>query len=295
MRLAAVLVLLASAPVAAAPCSVTVVRAPDDVREVVDHWVSAEPRCATTLEVRIVPSGEGLFVIARDDRGRVHDRMVPDAQTAGVLIASWAADDDVGLPPVVAPSADPDVPAPSTPFARARREHRWLRAGSFVPLATAMLGAGYQRIDKDTATGARGSVGLWTRGGWTLDATLAVQGSTPFPGYNRPSDGLLSLFYADAIANLGYVLRVDRFSLTPSLGLGGRYATFDYGLAVPPAGMTFKHESVMWISQVAITAAYDILPRLQVTFGPVLTAYPDPWRINQNAELVLAGGVGWAM
>jgi len=89
--------LLASAPAAAAPCVVEVVRAPEGVREVVDHWVAAEPQCAATLEVRIVETEGGLYVIARDARGHVHDRVVPDAQTAGVLIASWAADDAVSL------------------------------------------------------------------------------------------------------------------------------------------------------------------------------------------------------
>jgi hypothetical protein len=99
MRLLLFGFLLVSAPAAAAPCVVEVVRAPEGVREVVDHWVAAEPQCAATLEVRIVETEGGLYVIARDARGHLHDRVVPDAQTAGVLIASWAADDAVSLAP----------------------------------------------------------------------------------------------------------------------------------------------------------------------------------------------------
>ncbi|MEJ7604318.1 MAG: hypothetical protein WKG01_41040, partial [Kofleriaceae bacterium] len=37
-------------------CDVTIARAPDDVREVIESWVRAEPRCSVALEVRVVPT-----------------------------------------------------------------------------------------------------------------------------------------------------------------------------------------------------------------------------------------------
>ncbi|HUS26877.1 MAG TPA: hypothetical protein VMZ53_00155 [Kofleriaceae bacterium] len=75
----------------ASPCSVNIARAPDGVRDVVAKWVLAEHDCGPALEVRIVETPDGLYVLARDEAGRTHERVVPDAQTAGVLVASWAA------------------------------------------------------------------------------------------------------------------------------------------------------------------------------------------------------------
>lgn len=296
MRLA-IVALFASAPAAAAPCSVDLVRAPDEVREVVETWVKAEPQCSTALEVRIVPSDGGLFVIARDDRGRIHDRTVPDAQTAGVLITSWAADDDVYIPhaPGTVAAIETTVAVPPLRW-RDRSERRWIRAGSFVGLGTAMFGGGNEYYDDKNATGGRASVGVWTHGAWTFDVTVGFVGNEPGShGYRRPSDGRLTLFYGDLIPSFGYVLRAGNFSLTPSFGLGARYTTMDYGLIASDQGMYWKRSALWWVGQVGVLAAYDILPRLQVTAGPMLTLFPDPWYTNQNAELVMFGGLGWAM
>jgi hypothetical protein len=141
----------------------------------------------------------------------------------------------------------------------------------------------------------RGSVSVWTHDAWTFDVTVGFEGSEPAAGCRRPSDGRLTMFYGDVIPSAGYVLRADRFSLTPSLGLGARYATMDYGIDLPDRGLYWKRAAMWWVGQLGVTAAYDILPRLQITAGPIVTFFPDPWTINQNAELVLFGGVGWAM
>src|SRR5258705_9803430 len=92
-------------------CNVSIVRAPDAVREVVEGWVRAEPRCSGELEVRIVPTDGGYYLFARDGAGRIRERVVPDPQSAGVLIASWAAADSIvsEAPPLV----DPMVAAPT--------------------------------------------------------------------------------------------------------------------------------------------------------------------------------------
>jgi len=119
VRSTLVLVVLgAAAPVAAQPtpappapvCRVEMVRVPDDVRPVIEDWVRAEPRCAVQLAVRVIPTDGGLYVLATDGSGRVRDRVVPDATTAAVLIASWVADD--GASPTTSPTAPPDSPAP---------------------------------------------------------------------------------------------------------------------------------------------------------------------------------------
>ena len=107
----------APAPPAAA-CSVTIVRAPDAVRETIQQWLAKE-HCTLALQVRIIPTEGGLYLLANDEHGRVRERIVPDAASAGVLIASWAADDGLGgaAPPSFsgAPSATPPAPAYSAP------------------------------------------------------------------------------------------------------------------------------------------------------------------------------------
>jgi len=112
----------ASAP--SAGCAVNMVRVPDDVRPVIEEWVAAEKRCAVTLSVRVLVVVDGLYVLASDDSGRIHERVVPDALTAAVLIASWAADDS-GTPapaledphavsaPTPMPPPVPEPPAPT--------------------------------------------------------------------------------------------------------------------------------------------------------------------------------------
>lgn len=80
----------ASAARAQSACEVAVLRAPDGVRDVVARWVDNEPGCAGPLEVRIVETPGGLYVIATDGT-RTFERVVPDAESAGALVASWAA------------------------------------------------------------------------------------------------------------------------------------------------------------------------------------------------------------
>jgi hypothetical protein len=101
------------APMAAPPppapgnCSVTIVRAPDGVRQTIEQWLARE-HCTVALQVRIIPTEGGLYLLATDEHGRVRERIVPDAASAGVLIASWAADDGLG-------GATPGFPPPSAP------------------------------------------------------------------------------------------------------------------------------------------------------------------------------------
>jgi hypothetical protein len=109
--------LTASAPAFAQPegpqCDVVIARAPDAVRTEIERWVAAEPRCARGLEVRVLETPEGLYLFARDDRGFTRERVVPDATTAGALVASWIADDSVDGVWMYAPPAPAAItPAP---------------------------------------------------------------------------------------------------------------------------------------------------------------------------------------
>jgi hypothetical protein len=97
-------------------CEVTIVRAPDDVRREIENWVAREPACRIALDVRVIPTEGGLYLMARDSTGRLHERLVPDAQAAGVLVASWVADDTLEpTPPPPGAARVPQSPEAETP------------------------------------------------------------------------------------------------------------------------------------------------------------------------------------
>jgi hypothetical protein len=108
------------APASDQPCVVTIVAAPDRVRAEIESWVAGERRCRHTLELRIEATETGLQVFARDERGHVRERVVPDDQSIGALVVSWIADDAPAeaAPEVVvrpAPEPVPSVEAPLPP------------------------------------------------------------------------------------------------------------------------------------------------------------------------------------
>jgi hypothetical protein len=104
--------------VEAHPCTVTIVRAPDDVRREIEDWVQREVSCRISLDVRAIPTDGGLYLLARESTGKLHERLVPDAQSAGVLVASWVANDSLQpMPQPPPPPLAPPVLIPVTPFA----------------------------------------------------------------------------------------------------------------------------------------------------------------------------------
>jgi hypothetical protein len=154
------------------PCRVTIAYAPDEVRAEIDAWVRAEPRCERELEVRVVPTDDGLYLQARDARGRVRERVVPDAQSAAVLVVSWMADDSLG--PTHAPLLEP--PSAATIDAELPPDMDGLAAVAVAPSARTharrqlILGAlgseetGGVRAQIDLFAGKRWSIGVG--GGW---------------------------------------------------------------------------------------------------------------------------------
>ena len=116
-------------------CEVVVRRAPDEVRVAIEQWLAGERHCGLPLVVRVIADEGRLFVLAHDDRGRIFEREVPDAESVAVLVASWAAPAEVvaspsdggtapgtapvGFAPVSEASSDEAV-ATTTPGARPR-------------------------------------------------------------------------------------------------------------------------------------------------------------------------------
>jgi hypothetical protein len=143
-------VALAPAGASADPCRVNIVAAPANVRAEIETWVRAEPKCARQLEVRVAPAEGGYDLHARDDRGHVRTRVVPDAQSVAVLVVSWMADDSVAAAPLPvevpsfadAPATDFEIPPPIgaigepppaptlvAPAPGAARAQRWVSFG----------------------------------------------------------------------------------------------------------------------------------------------------------------------
>ncbi len=121
-------------------CDVTIAHAPDEVRAEIEGWLAQESRCSVALEVRVVPSEGGYYLFARDALGRIRERVVPDAESAGVLVASWAASDGFSAPPPSLPQPPPTTFTPAPPSSsiyieRARPrdpQQRWVSASAFT-------------------------------------------------------------------------------------------------------------------------------------------------------------------
>jgi len=230
-----------TAPAAAQPepqprtCEVRFVRAPDDVRHVIESWLAAEPRCTSTIDLRVIPTDTGYYLIAQRPDGRLHERYVPDAQSAGVLVASWVADDWVAPrtepgfaapggaasnapaspptpPPLyLAPSETPAVTSVAAPRARLAGEPRWLSFGAMFDTDDSADGG--LRAELDLI--AKGSLTLGVSLAWTETSMRVVGGSGS--GTMRSNDVAVTAYGA-------YTLRYGRWELRGALGLGGVYS-----------------------------------------------------------------------
>jgi hypothetical protein len=100
---------------ALAPCGVQIRRAPSELGDGISRRLAQLGACDGRLDVWIVRSEDGLYVIARDELGRVRERLVPDGEVAAALIASWVEVDasmpltGTGLP--AAPASPPPTAA----------------------------------------------------------------------------------------------------------------------------------------------------------------------------------------
>ncbi|MGE5185202.1 MAG: hypothetical protein ACM31C_24200 [Acidobacteriota bacterium] len=292
-------IVLASAPVLAepvttpSPCSVDVVRAPDDARKIVEAWLATTRRCTISLEVRIVETKGGLYVIARDDRGTVRDRIVADAQTAGALVASWADDgqpgpvavdarSDVQLvpapvesrePPSLEPIVDPTGGPGASPLQDVgetgvpARAHQWV--GEFL-----LFGG-----NKSSFHGLRAEVDVLHRSRWNFGVALAIASDqrSANDGTTLETQGLndygATLYVARPIRASGWELR-------PAVGVGVVY-TRAYEVAQPApygsggfvAGGIADYVRVSPFAEASLLASHGIVGNLAVSAGAVLTAY----------------------
>ncbi|HEY5926542.1 MAG TPA: hypothetical protein VIV11_32870 [Kofleriaceae bacterium] len=224
---------LASAPAVAQPitrpdaCGATIAYAPDDVRTVVEQWLRQESSCNVTLEIRIVPTDGGLYLFARDEHGRVRERLVPDAQAAGVLVTSWMADDSKLPAPVVAPVATPGAPAYAPTYAPG------LRAQA-EPIDSAPVIAkpshpkrmlGFGPLLQDRIVGWRAELDALSAGAWSLGAAVShmelVADVIGPSGSWHFMEGTDTTFSAYVVRRMSW----GRWQLRPLVGLGVTYVS----------------------------------------------------------------------
>lgn len=170
------------APEALAPptdqqCKVTIISAPERVRVEIEQWVAAEHRCSRTLQLRIEPGEGGLTVYARDDRGHVRERLVPDDQSIGALIVSWIADDAPAPSPPPPPPLPPERPAPRRPdpggVPLLAPEAELAAVVPPAPGQTWWMLSGAVSISELHKFGVRAERDFLSRGPWRLDLALS--------------------------------------------------------------------------------------------------------------------------
>lgn len=284
----AIAIALAASPALAQPartCSVDLVRAPDDVRPIVERWLAGARRCAIPLEVRIVASDDGLYVIARDDRGNVRDRVVPDAQTAGALIASWADDGQpaavasvdihaelmapapagLAVPPVANAAGLPPGEAPAAVDDGGRRAsagpHHWL--GEY-----GMIGTG-----KPTFRGLRGEVDLLRGATWTAGMTFTIGNDDLYASNDTMQEYVQLIDYASTIY-VAHPIRRGAWELRPTIGAGVVYSrVIDEVVGSPTFSLPRESVQVSPFAEASLLGSRDLVGHLAIAAGVVVSAY----------------------
>jgi hypothetical protein len=278
MRLVPIALVLLSLPVSAQPapperttCLVALTGAPDEVRAIVDAWLRAEPRCGAALDVTVTPVEGGYLLDARDARGGRRVRFAPDAQIAGALIASWAADGSIVLsrpddslaeptaPGVVVPAVTSPPPRPPDP------DHRVLLG--------VVVGA---------AQGVRGEIdvvalGRHVRLGVAMGARTGTARSYGVE-HDLAASGYLGLGFATA-----------RWQLRVELGAGVQRTELQlYSTTNQVWASTAER---LLATDASLTASRDVAPGWAVTGGVLINVLPDPSHtmLDRVAPMALIG------
>ncbi|MEO8704399.1 MAG: hypothetical protein ABI867_30370 [Kofleriaceae bacterium] len=187
MRIVYAIVLLSGSLAAAQPppsssCNVEIVLAPAGVRAEIERWVAAEPRCTTSLQVRVVETEGQLYLFAKDGHGSTRERIVPDGQTAGALVASWIADDSLDAAWLGETTPRPRMPEVRTPgmygllasAAPPRRSRALAMTGGAYVGGDNYGPTGGVRVDLEVPLHRRSANG----GAWLFAVGFAAGGST---------------------------------------------------------------------------------------------------------------------
>lgn len=275
------------------PCAVTIVRAPDDAKATVERWLAKEP-CATPLTVRIIETEGQLYIYAQDERGRVRERIVPDAESAGVLIASWTADDGIAIaepapivaraaPIVVAPAPVRDTPHDLTAVFRP--------APPPPPAHWLSLAAG-----AGSGVGLRAEVEALRRGSFSANVQLAWAASAMNDLDDPQSTGIYVAHFEDlsALVSIHYTWPFAR-SWHVRAGLGAGLVASQLALSYfdQHTGVTANADASLAsaVAEASLLIGYTLTDHRQVELGPVGTVANQRWyMVNQMETLIRAPG-----
>jgi hypothetical protein len=267
-------------------CAVSIVRAPDDVRTVVESWLAKE-QCATPLTVRIIETDGGYYIYAVDDRGAIRERVVPDAQSAGVLIASWTADDGiVRIEPVAAVVHDEPVAETSTTTPTTLVDH--LPAVKRVPSTRWVTLAGGAGGSNGTR-GIRGELEFVHAGAFSLDLQLAygaadMLASDNYQTYFSHFDDL------SALIGLHYTWRFHRdWHVRAGFAVG--IMTTQMTLTSTNTSFASNPQLATAVSEASLMFGHSLGDRWELEIGPVATLANEDWQMSAQMEtLVRAPG-----
>jgi hypothetical protein len=288
--------LLVATPAAAQPvtqpkaCQVTIARAPDDVRAVVEAWVKSEAQCNVALELRIVPTEGGLYLLAQDEQGRVRERIVPDAQTAGVLVASWIADDNAPPPPPppAPPIEAPPAAAPTEPIASNEaltppglapvsltakatapgpRNSRWLTVGGLLPVA-------------DSSSGLRIEADVWRKGRWIFGGAVSAAGGES-PLYSSQGYGYLETEDYKLVTYIARPSQIGRWQLRPALGVG---VVHTKGLAYDGGSMFYPLSGTFPTAEASFMVSRELGKSWAIYTGPIATVIAQTFESYSSSE-----------
>ncbi len=257
-----------------ADCAVTIARAPEAIRGDVEAALAREHACAIPLEVRIIDTDGGYYVFARDPRGRVREHVAPDAASIGVLVASWAAADDVAPnPPIAQPVryfAPAEAAQPMAPLVvAAPSPGRWLA----FTVTTGTIGYG-ARLDVD----------LWHRGGLALGAAGAIE-DTRIDDFVNPGLETVETHDYRALATASYSATWNGWRVRAELAAG--FAVVDAQLtSIEPAGgmqITTGTTAVFPSADGQLLLGYNVTGHWGVDVGVISEIYDRTYHFLDSA------------
>jgi hypothetical protein len=272
VMLSSAVITVASARADAAPCSVSIVRAPEDVRQVIEAWIRTEPSCSTTLEVRVIPTDTGLYVLARAGDGTEHERVVPDPATVGLLVASWSAD-PAPVPLAVTTRAEPASTASTPPPGRPSTERPPIASPEPSPVVQATWNAPGLVLGATTgvlheAFGLRCELDVFSVSNWIVGATVAR--TAAWTWVDGMYAGEAKTYETQVLARASHTLSLGGWQLRLGAGIGALHVFLADG-NVPWMGPSrLEGEELLLASEVSGLLVYPVSSRWAVTGGMVL-------------------------
>jgi hypothetical protein len=238
------------------------------------------------LEVRVIATEGGLYLLARDESGRVRERIVPDATSAAVLVASWAADDTPVIPTMNAKVAESFGPGTvQTPVALAPASLATTAPAETSSARPSLLIGGTFTTNRDNhGYGLRAELDLVTYGNWTLGIAAAMgRGSMNHVSMNHvlntwsEADYRLDTTDYSALAYIGRNIELGRWRLRPTFGLGAIRTT-----AHSEAGDEIARD-VSRTFELSVTLAREI------GWGWAIAASTDIGLVPQKIDIWMSG------